>query len=154
MKRIVVTTDLSKKSHAAFAQAKEIAVALGATIDLLAIIEDPAQAAMIYALDYPILPSSDIREQFASKVKGEVEELARDYFSGAQIETHVLEADGPVHAEIIKYVKKSEASMLILSSHGRTGLTRLLLGSVAEKLVRETPCPLLIVPASFVHGGS
>jgi nucleotide-binding universal stress UspA family protein len=147
MKRIVVTTDLSKKSKAAFSDAKAIAEAFGAEIDLLAIIEDPAQAAMIYALDYPVLPSPDIREQFVEKVKVDLQELAKEHFADLSVECHVLEAEGPVHVAIIDYIKRSGAEMLILSTHGRSGLSRLLLGSVAEKLVREAPCPMLIVPA-------
>src|SRR5262249_42012810 len=63
--------------------------------------------------------------------------------SGVSAE-HIL-ADGPPAAEIIRVAKENGCDLIVLGSHGRTGLARLLMGSVAETVVRKASCPVLVV---------
>lgn len=147
-KKILVTTDLSSESAAAFPAAKNMAQALGASIELLAVVENPAQAALMYALDFPVLPGSEVIEQLIEKVKRDLQEIANKEFSGCNITTTVTEATGPIHLAIVDHSKKSGADLLIMSTHGRTGFTRLIIGSVAERVVRECPIPVLTVPSN------
>jgi nucleotide-binding universal stress UspA family protein len=51
-------------------------------------------------------------------------------------------------AEIISIAKKNKVDMIVMGSHGRTGIAHILLGSVSEKVVRKAPCPVLIVRQS------
>jgi nucleotide-binding universal stress UspA family protein len=146
MKKILVTTDLSQKSEAAFEMAIEMARAFETSIDLLAIIEDPAQAAMMYALDFPVLPGPDVREQLRKKVEKDLTGVKERAFSGLDCTLHVCEAENPVHEEIVNFVKANDIGLVVLSTHGRSGLTRILIGSVAEKVVRHCPCPVLTIP--------
>ena len=148
MKKILLTTDLSESSRKAFSVAKAHAKAFDATIVLLAIIEDPSQAAMIYAMDFPIQPDPDIRQQLVEKVRKDLDELVGKELSDVKCDAHVVEANGPTHAEIINYAKENDVDMLVIATHGRTGLSRILIGSVAEKVVRESHCPVLTVPVS------
>jgi nucleotide-binding universal stress UspA family protein len=59
---------------------------------------------------------------------------------------------GPVVETLVKICKKEETDLLIVGSHGRTGMERMLLGSIAEQLVRESPCPVLVARPSESPG--
>ena len=146
MKNIIVTTDLSEESVRAFPLALELAGALKCNLTLLAIVEDPAQAAFAYAMDFPVYPDPRIHEQVIKKVKEDLAQMAQKHFAGATIETVVSEAIGSVAIEICEVAKKRAASMIVISSHGRSGLQRILVGSVTERVIREAPCPVLVVP--------
>ena len=52
---------------------------------------------------------------------------------------------GPAFLEILRYAKKSDIDLIVIGTHGRTGIKHMLLGSVAEKVVRKAPCPVLTV---------
>ena len=146
MKTILVTTDLSDESKVAFTSAAEIAKALGARILLVAVVEDLAQSAILSGLDFPMIPDPDTQKALTAKIALELSELKQTYFKSFDCETSVVQAHGPVHSEIVSLADQKGVAMIVLSSHGRTGLTRLLIGSVAEKIVREANCPVLTVP--------
>jgi nucleotide-binding universal stress UspA family protein len=146
LKKILVTTDLSEESRVAFGLAREQAKAFNASIILLAIIEDPAQAAVIYALDFPVKPDSEIQSQLHEKVINDLNMLASNFFAGVPVDPIVIAADGPVHSEIIQFAKTNDIDLIVMSTHGRTGLSRMLIGSITERVVREAPCAILTVP--------
>lgn len=152
MKKILLTTDLSDESKVAFDAALQQAKAFDATLTLLAIIEDPAQAAMIYALDFPVQPDSEIQAQLNEKIKNDLHEIATEYFSDVATEEVVLAAQEPVHSEIIKFAKQKEMDLIVMSTHGRTGLSRMLIGSITERVVREAPCAILTIPGQKNQG--
>lgn len=147
MKAIILTTDLSNESLAAFAKAVELAQTFKSKVYLLAVIEDPAQAAFAYALDFPVFPDPDIHKQVIEKVRSDLKELAAKHLSNVTYETVVEEATGSVHGTIIDFARSHKADVIILSTHGRTGLSRMLIGSVAERVIRESECPVLVVPS-------
>lgn len=68
---------------------------------------------------------------------------ARDS-GAAQVTTHL--ATGPAPAEIVRLANELHADLIVMGTHGRSGLTHLLLGSVTEKVVRKASCPVLTVP--------
>ncbi|MCI5066030.1 universal stress protein [bacterium] len=147
-KKILVTTDLSEDSKKAFPLAEELAKALGASVELLSVVEDPTQAALLYAMDFPVLPGKEVLEQLREKVAGEVQTLAKEHFSEVSVTPRVIESVGAIHDAIINHARDTDASFLIMATHGRTGLSRLLIGSTAERVVRECPLPVLTVPSS------
>ena len=112
-----------------------------------------ARVTILHAYDvswaaYPdaYLPSLD---EFASQVelaaKGEMAKIAsnlRD--SSVKVDTTVV-SGGPAH-EIVAFVAKSKVDLIVMGTHGRKGLSHVLLGSVAERVVRTATCPVLIVP--------
>ncbi len=146
MKPILVTTDLSDHSTHAFSLARTMAEKLGAPITLLAVVEDLAQIAFAYAMELPTYPDPEIHKLRLKKVTSDLEAMKNKFFAGLECETVVVEAVGSVGAEICAYAKKHESQLIVISSHGRSGLSRLLLGSVAERVTRESPCPVLLVP--------
>jgi len=72
------------------------------------------------------------------------EAQARAQKSGVNAESVVIPLADPASA-IVKEAARAGASLVVVGSHGRTGLARVLLGSVAEKVVRHSPCPVLVV---------
>jgi hypothetical protein len=68
------------------------------------------------------------------------------HFNEIPCEVAVRDAAGSVPSEIVKFAKEQHADLLVLSSHGRGGLSRLIIGSITEQVARESSCPVLIVP--------
>jgi nucleotide-binding universal stress UspA family protein len=146
LKNILVTTDLSEESKLAFEHAAALAKAFGSKVMLLAVIEDPAQAAMIYSLDLPVFPDPEVQKQVLQKVQADLDELAKKCFVDLPVEHYAIEASGPIHQEILNFAASKAADLIVIATHGRTGLVQLLIGSVTEKVVRHSPCPVLTVP--------
>jgi nucleotide-binding universal stress UspA family protein len=66
---------------------------------------------------------------------------------------HQLLFVGDPAAEILRVAQAVKADLIVLGTHGRTGLGRLLMGSVAEQVVRRAPCPVVTVKAPLPQGG-
>jgi nucleotide-binding universal stress UspA family protein len=86
----------------------------------------------------------------ASVVYREMERAAREQLAGLattlrrrRIDVRVLHAVGPASQVIVDAAKKLDADLIIMSTHGRTGLAHVFMGSVAERVVRSAPCPVL-----------
>lgn len=148
MKKIIVTTDLSGESVNAFETARKIVTAFHAHLTILAVVEDPAQAAMMYALDYPVIPGQEVQDQLRIKVQQDLEELRKQHFEGLDVAVRVLDAQSSVHQTIVSFAENESADLVIMASHGRTGIARFLIGSVVDRVIRECPCPILTVPPS------
>lgn len=147
MQKILITTDLSEESKEAFPLACELATLSGSTIELLAVVEDPAQAALMFALDFPVLPEREVIEQLKEKVERDLSDIATTSFKGLPVQCSVIEAVGAVHDTIIQVAQDRGVDLVVMATHGRTGISRLLIGSVAERVVRECPLPVLTVPS-------
>ena len=74
-------------------------------------------------------------------------EAVADGLTGRGIETETALSTGPPAAQIVRYAREHAIDLIVLATHGRTGVSRALLGSVAEAVVRLAPCPVLTVPA-------
>ena len=61
---------------------------------------------------------------------------------------------GRAAPEIVAYAKKTGADLIVMGTHGRSGFQHALLGSVAERVVHHSPCPVLVVPAPRPEGGA
>jgi len=134
-KTIVVPVDFSDDSFASIETARELA-------------EDPADLHVIHVL--PILEPNDpgiiwnmIDDESRRKHAGEVlnAELVKRKHDGIPV---VIRFGDPGR-EIADYAKEVEAGLIAISSHGQTGLKRLLIGSVAERVVRLAHCPVLVL---------
>lgn len=141
MAAIIVTTDLSEESKRVFAPARELATRLGLPIKLVAVLEDlpfePAGGGMIAA--YP--DREQIRKDWAAELDKLADELGRDICQDAT----VLDAVD-VPKAIVDYAKAEKAAFVCMATHGRSGLRRLLLGSVAELVIRHSEVPVIVYP--------
>jgi nucleotide-binding universal stress UspA family protein len=142
LNRILVPTDFSDYSKPALRYGCEFARRFGAELHLLNSVEDV----------YPMVPESGMLlvppEEYLSGLKQTAERrLAAipeaKLVQGIPIVRHV--AVGTPFVEIVRYAKGYEIDLIILGTHGRTGISHMLMGSVAERVVRKAPCPVLTV---------
>jgi nucleotide-binding universal stress UspA family protein len=140
---ILVTTDLSPLGDAALPTALALARGLGARLLLASVVETPPAPSPLYAHYYP-MPKPEEIERSRAKVLDELRSrLAGGATAGVEAECHV--SDGNPAGEIVRLALDRGVSMIVMSTHGRTGVKRFLLGSVADRVLRETTCPVLLV---------
>lgn len=138
LKHILVPTDFSETSGKALKYAQRFAEQFGAKVTLLHVIQP-----LIYPADfgYPptVLDTAD--ETIRQRVQERLNLLAST--AGVPVEVHVRE--GQPYNEIAAAAREFEVDLIIIPTHGRTGLKHVLLGSTAERVVRHAPCPVLTV---------
>jgi nucleotide-binding universal stress UspA family protein len=141
-RRIVCATDFSRASGAALARAVALARASKARLTLVHVI---APVVPVAGEGY-VLP--DTYDKIEASVRASADKqmarlLARARAAGVRADA-VL-AEGVAHAEVVRVAKARRADLLVIGTHGRTGLARLFLGSVAGRVVASATCPVLTV---------
>ena len=135
LKTILVSTDFSPSSDAALAMATALARDSGAKLLIVHVEEIPlATGGAEYLYSVPEPATQELK-----KMLGEV--LPKDPKVAYE---HRLLAGDPAEA-IVRTAEADGVDMIVIGTHGRTGLTRLLMGSVAEAIVRRAGCPVLTV---------
>lgn len=153
MTHILVTTDFSPASKSAFELARKQAELHGkesTKITLLSVLEDLAPSSIQFEFGLAVLDTQAILEEAHEQATKSIKELGQREFPGFQIETEVIRAVRPVHDEIIAFADENAADFIVIATHGRTGVRRFVLGSVSERVIREAPCPVIVVPAPDV----
>lgn len=142
IRRILHASDFSRPSRAAFAHAVELARASRAELTLVHVMT-------------PLIPfmgesyaTPQVYEQMLASVRTHAQReldrlLARARKAGVRAKGLLLE--GIPHDRIVRAARSRRADLLVLGTHGRTGLPRLFLGSVAARVVASAPCPVLTV---------
>lgn len=151
LKRILIPTDFSKYAEAALPYAKAFAEKFGAELFLLHVVQDLA----VFMPDMitgtaPVMPDF---QQLTGAVHAAFERVIKDHGLGP-LSVHGEVREGVAFYEIVRFAQEANIDLIIMSTHGRTGLAHVLLGSVAEKVVRKAPCPVLTVrhpEHEFVH---
>ena len=137
--RVLVPVDLSEQSTLVLDHATALATAYGAPIDLLHVVEETAFPTA-YGMD-PLTPSHpDVQERAREALKALAAEI-EDF--DEPLNTHILA--GYAARDIVDFAEEYAADLIVMATHGRTGLQRFLIGSVAEKVVRSAPCPVFTV---------
>jgi nucleotide-binding universal stress UspA family protein len=136
-KSILFATDGSKFSEAATDKAIDFAKSYGSKLDVITVVEVTEEF---------MARAPGALEDLVKKAKSMVEDVKKKADSkGIKAESIVREGDA--YKVIINIAKKQKANAIIMGSHGRTGLKRLLMGSVTERVIGHAPCPILIVKA-------
>ena len=133
-KTILFPTDFSTASDAALVHAESLARQMNARL-LIVHVEEPPLAYGGGELYYG-LPEPD-----PQRIRSMLEDVRPK--DPAVPYTHTLTMGDPA-GEIVRIAADEGAEMIVLGTHGRTGMTRLLMGSVAEAIVRRAPCPVLV----------
>jgi nucleotide-binding universal stress UspA family protein len=148
LQKILVPTDLSPTAARALDQAQRFAKPFSATIDLLYVWTPPALVAPETLLTGIGVDEQPLLEWLGSNAQAQLDKFADDARSaGIEVGRSFCEQGDPATA-IVEHAAQGKYDLLVLSTHGRTGLAHVLLGSVAEKVVRRAPCPVLTVRAS------
>lgn len=137
IRRVLVPVDFSESSRLALLHGKELAVAFGAHLDVLHVITEVALPG-VYGIETVAVATPEVRDRVGQALIQEVEGLP-----GARVgyDIHVL-IGFPAH-DIVDFAADRDTDLLVLTTHGRTGLKRLLMGSVAENVVRHAACLVL-----------
>ncbi len=143
LRKILVPTDFSGCANYAFPYAAAIARATRATIVCVHVVESIVPAVGYSGLAEP-MPIADISEQLEDSAERELPQLAEcDEFDGLEVQEVIVHGDPA--AEIVRVAGEREVDLIVVSSHGRTGLGRIIFGSTAEAVVRHALCPVLVV---------
>jgi nucleotide-binding universal stress UspA family protein len=150
MKRLLCPTDFSESAAAAERHATRLAQALGAELVLVHVASEGP-------LWHEGLITPELRGVFEAQRTWAADTLAAraaaltDFGVGARSIVEV----GVAWKEIVRLAKEEQADMIVMGTQGRTGLDRLLVGSVAERVHRHAPCPVLTVrPDADTKGGA
>ena len=132
---LLVPTDFSPAADRAVDYAAALAVTLEARVTLMT---------ATYLGDTP-----EVHLAYIEKVRAEDKERlegVRQRIEQAGVSVSALMAYGPPAQQIVETARKRGADLIVMGTHGRTGIQHLLIGSVAERVVRLAPCPVLVVP--------
>ena len=138
LKRILLPTDFSDTAQYALGYAREMAERFGAEVHVLYVVPDPTP--QDWAVGATALVVSDLLEKWRGAAEERLEAIALD-----GVETLRAIRVGHAFVEIVRYATDNAIDMIVMGTHGRGPVKHLLLGSVAEKVVRKAPCPVLTV---------
>lgn len=143
IRSILVPTDFSECGNYALSYAASLARCFGASIICVHVIEPIVPTVGYSGMTEP-LPIADISEQLEDSAERELPKLAEcDDCAGLEIEELIVH--GEAASEIVRVAKERAVDLIVISSHGRTGLGRILFGSTAEAVVRHAFSPVLVV---------
>jgi len=141
--RILVPTDFSPPSDAALEYARILAATFGSSLRILHVIDDPS-ASSDFVADGFAPSTEDIRTGLLEHARKHLGRLM-NLVDRTRYHAHADAVMGQPAASIIDYAAATGTSLIVMGTHGRTGLAHLLMGSVAEQVVRTAPCPVLTV---------
>lgn len=145
MKKILCPIDFSPFSQKALHYAMALAKQHKATLYVQHVAETiPYPYYSGYGADIPILQNQDLQKQLRQRAQQALEDFIPAEAKQELALVPVL-SEGTPYREILTLAEKEQIDMLLMGTHGRTGLEKLFLGSVTEKVMRKAPCPVLTV---------
>jgi nucleotide-binding universal stress UspA family protein len=141
--RILVATDFSEPSDAALSYGRELARAFGAHLQIVNVVDN--LAATIVGPEGYVGNLMEMQREVEDAARKELEALISDEDRRELGAKPVLLMSGTPAFAIVNYSKEAEIDLIVMGTHGRGGLGHFLMGSVAEKVVRSAPCPVLTV---------
>ena len=139
---ILLTNDFSDASEEAVAKAGEMARDTGAKLTVLNVHHHaPAAPEAVIPPDKQVTPA-----ELDAEARRNLDDLRRTLLQGVESVSLVSLENVSAPLAICDYAAQHGVDLIVIGTHGRTGMSRLLLGSVAEKVVRHASCPVLVVP--------
>jgi len=139
-KNVLFATDFSPTSEAAFPYAAAICRRFGSTLHAAHVLSDASLLMMTGGVDY--VSMGTIYDDAHADAKEKLEQVSAR-LEGVPHHTYVRH--GPVWKNLAAIIEENQIDLIVVGTHGRTGLGKLLLGSVAEDILRHAPCPVLTV---------
>lgn len=140
-KKILCTTDFSEGSYLVLDVACRLASQEGAELLLMYSVPFPAPNPKGFKTE------AEARQQAIADARAELEKIIREQFSSCSNARAVVGSGNAAH-QIVSVARKEDIDVVVISTQGKTGWRRLLLGSVAEEVLRTAPCPVLTVRQS------
>jgi nucleotide-binding universal stress UspA family protein len=160
-KKILCPVDLSSFSLEAFKLAVKVARSSGGGLYLLHVIDNPfdefymssitqGDPALLGLYQSKPIKRAQIIQAMERHSEVLLKQFAQDWVRAVPKVRYLIETGNPFEA-IIDAAETRRADLIVLATHGRTGIKRLLIGNVAEKVIRHAPCPVLIVKPRAVR---
>lgn len=146
IERILVPVEYSEHCHRVLAYALFLAERLGASVDVLHVWDRPA-----YVPDTIMVgKAGEATRSLAELIRDNAEQEMTEFLAGSTVAptltlTHHLESGEPA-STILRFAQSSGADLVVMGTHARGAVRHLLLGSVAEKVVRMSPVPVITLP--------
>ncbi len=148
IRKILGSTDFSMAGYPAVLAAGELAGHFGAELVLLHVVQPAPSAPLVPPERMVMLPSSSETEKYErdeeSRSREELNRLVAEKLPKG-LSCRALVRVGQAADEIVRQSESEEVDLIVIATHGRTGWRHLAFGSVAEKVVRTAPCPVLVV---------
>jgi len=140
-KHILATTDLSPESFAAVQYAAHLAQGQGAKLTILHV---PQTTTLLFTDFAPPVDLMSLDRTIEAAARETLEGWVHRHMKHASSTRLVIRA-GPTHEVICKAAADAGANLIVMATHGRRGLGHVILGSVTERVLRDAPCPVLVV---------
>ena len=141
IKKILFPTDFSEGAMNALPYAVDLAKSYGAQLYLMHVIYDIATASGLYV---PHISVGEMYKELEASAQKELERFGMDLRTGLKDVQSILRKGVP-YEEILKYSQEEAIDLIVIGTHGRKGIDRVLFGSTAERVVRNSLCPVLTV---------
>ena len=138
VRRILMPVDFSDASETAVRHATELAKTYDAQLDLLHVVEQ-----VVYPSAYGVDPDYLPPQEVIARVETTLGDMAREDVGHENVKTSATVGYAPL--TILDYIDENDVDLVVIATHGRTGLDRMLLGSVAERVIRRSSAPVFVV---------
>jgi nucleotide-binding universal stress UspA family protein len=143
--RILLPLDGSEAGEAAITRVKELKSRLEAEVILLEVVSEGRHLRTVGGLDYILYPETEM-DTFKAEAREYLDRVYKRLHRGKG-ELRVEIKTGEVAKEILDYARKKKVSLIAISSHGHSGMTKWVFGSTAQKIISDSPIPVLVVKA-------
>jgi nucleotide-binding universal stress UspA family protein len=147
-RRILLPLDGSEIAAQALPHAQSLAAQAGAELVLLQVIAEQSPE-LSFTTEMQVIRPGEARQQYMIDHAGHQLQRLADNLVLHRIPTRVMLDVGEPAAKILDYAANHEIDLIVMSTHGRTGLARWAYGSVAGKVIGAAPCPVLLVRAEI-----
>lgn len=139
--RVLCPTDFSPASDVALRAAERVAERFGARVELLHVWSPPVTV----ALDAALLPTPDQIVQYTAGLEKALADAAKTLaLPAGHVDRHLVQ--GVAWRETVDFAVRKKCDLIVMSTHGRSGLSHFVMGSVTERVVRASTVPVLVVP--------
>lgn len=142
IKRILFPTDFSETSKYAMKYAIGFAKEFDAQLEIVHVLFDESQIVAFYL---PQVTFQNLDKELEDSAKKQLQDFIDEYPELNEVKFHTKLLKGTPSVEIINEAKEIKADMIVIGTHGRTGLEHVIFGSTAEKVVRKACCPVFSV---------
>jgi nucleotide-binding universal stress UspA family protein len=144
IKKILVPTDFSRISYSAFEYARDLAERMDSEIHIIHVME---KSPPLLSANKSGLTEEEVVRALEVEARKKLSEAASCLKEDSGILVKEVFRIGNDYEEIVNYAKEINSDIIIIATHGRTGILHTLMGSVAEKVIRFSKCPVLVISA-------